>query len=335
LIATALLCALAAAPASSHAAMSREHADAATSAWNRGRADETLQLVDSALNEDPNDARALNLRCRVFYAEERWDDAIGACSRAVQIDGGNSSYHMWLGRAYGGKAQQVALMAAYKLARQIRVEFETAASLDAKNGEALSDLGQFYAEAPGIVGGGYAKAEGIAKQLDAFAPARAHDLRAEIAEQKKDYGGAEKELRAAISASHSSAQSWMDLGSFYSRHERWDEMVAAVQSGAVAADRDHGPALADGAATLIKAGREPKLAIDWMRDYLASDALSEGAPAFVVRVRLGTLLNQQGDSRGAQKEFAEARVLAKDYVGLPPMEKTAHQEVAHQAAGQR
>ena len=88
---TALLCALAVAPATTFAAMSRERADAVTSALNRGRADETLQLLDVALKGDPNDAQALNLQCRVFYAEERWDDAIAACSRAVQIDGKNSS----------------------------------------------------------------------------------------------------------------------------------------------------------------------------------------------------------------------------------------------------
>jgi len=320
---TALLCALAVAPATTFAAMSRERADAVTSALNRGRADETLQLLDVALKGDPNDAQALNLQCRVFYAEERWDDAIAACSRAVQIDGKNSSYHMWLGRAYGEKAQRVSFVAAYKLAKEIRAQFEAAASLDPKDGEALSDLGEYYTDAPSVLGGGHGKAEAIAKQLDGFAPVRALDLRAQIAEAQKDYADAEKALRAKISASHSSAQSWMDLGSFYRRTERWDEMLAALESGAVAADRDHGPALADGAATLMKAGREPKLAIEWMRAYLASDALSEEESAFAVHARLGALLNQQGDAAGAQKEFAAAKALAKDYAGWPGVEKAA------------
>jgi len=321
LIATALICVLASEPANAFAAMSPERAQAAISALNRGKADETLQLLDAALKENANDAQALNLRCRVFYAEERWDDAIDSCNRAVQIDGKNSNYHMWLGRAYGKKAQRVSFMAAYKLAKLIRVEFETAASLDPKNGAALSDLGEYYTDAPSVLGGGHAKAEGIARQLDGFDPVRALELRAEIAEANKDYADAEKILRTKISASHSSAQSWMDLGSFYGRTERWDEMVAALESGAVAADKDHGPALADGAATLMKTGREPKLAIEWMRAYLASDALSEEQPAFAVHARLGTLLNQQGDHQGAQKEFAAARALAKDYAVLQATEK--------------
>jgi hypothetical protein len=101
-------------------------------------------------------------------------------------------------------------------------------------------------------------------------------------------------------------------------------MLAAINSGAVVAEGDHGPPLADGASTLIKAGREPKLAIQWMRAYLASNALSEEAPAFVVRTRLGLLLKQQGDASGAQKEFDVARALAKDYAELPMEEKLGH-----------
>lgn len=313
----AMVCALAVGAVRGFASMSREAVDEVMTAMNHGQADDALRLLDTALRQDPKDAEALNLSCRVFYAEERWDDAIGACEKAVQLAPGNSSYHMWLGRSYGEKAQQVTFVAAYKLAKLIRAEFETAASLDGKNGEALSDLGEYYAEAPAMLGGGYGKAEGIARQLDGFDPMRALDLRARIAEEKKDYVGAETAYRAKISTSHSAAQSWMDLGSFYRRRERWNEMLAAVESGAVAAEHDHGPPLVDGASTLMKAGREPQTAISWMRDYLASNALSQDAPAFVVHARIGILLKQQGDTQGAQREFAAARALAKDYAGLP------------------
>ncbi|MBV8672783.1 MAG: tetratricopeptide repeat protein [Acidobacteriaceae bacterium] len=323
-IGAALLCVLWTGPAAALASMNRERADAVRETLNRGQADEALQKLDAALTANPNDAEALNFRCRVFYAEERWDDAIGACERAVQITPGNSDYHLWLGRAYGGKAQQLNLMAAYKMAKLIRAEFEAAATLDPKNGPALSDLGQFYAQAPAIVGGGYGKAEAVVRQVEPFSPVRALELRAQIAEQKKDYDAAEKALRAKISASHSSAQSWMDLGSFYERRQRWAEMLAALQSGAIAADRDHGPALADGGAILMKSGREPRMAIEWMRAYLRSNALSEEAPAFVVHARVGTLLKQLGDTQAAQNEFDAARDLAKDYAGLPDSRKPGH-----------
>ncbi len=295
---------------------SQADGDAIRTALNQGRADDALRLLNTALQQNANDAEALNLQCRVFFAEERWDDAIQACGRAVQIAGNNSNYHLWLGRAYGEKADRVAFVTAYKLAKEIRAQFETAASLDPKNADALADLGQYYVEAPAILGGGTGKAEEVARQLESLDPAQAHDLRGRVAEQKKDYVAAEKEFRAKLALSHPQSQAWMDLGSFYRRRERLDAMVATLQSGA-AADQAHGPALADGAETLIDAEREPQLAMEWMRQYLASNALSEEAPAFAVHARLGILLKQQGDAQGAQQEFAAAHALAKNFVMTP------------------
>lgn len=300
--------------------MSREAGDAARTALNRGRAEEALKLLTAALEADGSDAEALNLRCRVLYSEELWDDAIAACERSVAVAPANSGYHMWLGRAYGEKADRVSFVTAYKMAKLIRAEFESAASLDPHSGEALSDVGQYYVEAPAFLGGGESKALDVAKQLDAFAPDRAHELRARAAEQRRDYVTAEKEFRAKIStASHISqraaAQSWMDLGSFYRRRGRLDEMQAALESGAVAASGDHGSALADGASTLMKAGREPKLAAQWMLDYVNGNALSEEAPAFVVRSQLGDLYKSMGDAKSAAREYAAARALAPGFAG--------------------
>jgi tetratricopeptide (TPR) repeat protein len=299
--------------------MPREAAEAAQSALDQGRADEALSMLNKALEQDAADAEAFNLRCRVFYSEERWDDAIASCERSVQFAPGNSNYHMWLGRAYGEKADRVSFVTAYKLAKQIRVEFESAASLDPHNGEALSDLGEYYAAAPGFLGGGHNKAEAVAAQLDAFAPDRAHGLRARIAEDKKDYDGAEREYRLKVSSAaqgspQTLSQAWMDLGGFYRRRARWDAMQAALNGGAAAAT-DHGPALVDGASTLLRAGREPKMAETWMQQYLDGNGLSEEAPAFIVHFQLARLYRSQGDTSRADRELAAAHALASGYTG--------------------
>jgi tetratricopeptide (TPR) repeat protein len=213
----------------------------------------------------------------------------------------------------------VSFVTAYKLAKQIRVEFESAASLDPHNGEALSDLGEYYAAAPGFLGGGHNKAEAVAAQLDAFAPDRAHGLRARIAEDKKDYDGAEREYRLKVSSAaqgspQTLSQAWMDLGGFYRRRARWDAMQAALNGGAAAAT-DHGPALVDGASTLLRAGREPKMAETWMQQYLDGNGLSEEAPAFIVHFQLARLYRSQGDTSRADRELAAAHALASGYTG--------------------
>jgi predicted Zn-dependent protease len=82
-----------------------------------GRADSALQRLGTVLSQNPSDAEAHNLRCRVFYQEEQWDAAIADCGAAVQQAPGESNFHLWLGRAYGQKAAHASLMSAYALAR--------------------------------------------------------------------------------------------------------------------------------------------------------------------------------------------------------------------------
>jgi len=100
-------------------AMPSVAADPVRGDLNFGRADAALEKLNSALSLDPNDAEAHNLRCRVFYQEEHWDQAIAECEAAVQNAPSNSSFHLWLGRAYGQKAERVSLVTAFKLARRV------------------------------------------------------------------------------------------------------------------------------------------------------------------------------------------------------------------------
>ncbi len=277
-----------------------------------GRADSALQSLNATLAGNPNDAEAHNLRCRIYYQEEAWDRAISDCEAAVKLAPNDSNFHLWLGRAYGEKAAHASLLSSYPLARKVRAEFENAVQLDAKNAAALADLGEFDVMAPIVVGGGYARADSVVQQLRGVNPAGALDLQAEIAESKKDYGTAEANLRAAIAQSADPAGAWMDLAAFYRRRGRVDDMVAAVHQGA-ALDRRHSAALVDGASNLILAGREPQTAIEWLRQYLTSDAQSELAPAFVVRAQLADLLQNLGDLAAAQDQIAMVRALASGY----------------------
>nr|WP_286676369.1 tetratricopeptide repeat protein [Paracidobacterium acidisoli] len=284
---------------------------------NFGRADQALERLDNALAIDHSDAEAYHLRCRVLYQEQRWDDAIAACRRAVELAPDNSEYHLWMGRAWGEKADRVSFLQAYKLAHQVRAEFETAVRLDPKNVDALSDLGEFDVDAPAIAGGGLSKAEVIAGQLDPLSASAAHQLRAQIAEQRKDYAQSESELRAAVAASPAPAHAWADLASFYRRRGRLDDMVAAIRTAASLArhtrSRSESVALTDGASLLFRTNREPELAIQMLNEYLSSPAQSEEAPAFAVRTQLALLLQKQGDQEGAEREIAMVHALASGY----------------------
>jgi tetratricopeptide (TPR) repeat protein len=289
-------------------------------ALDSGEADKALGLIGGLPQAGANDAEAQNLECRVRFTLQQWSTAAGECQQAVNLDGDNSNYHMWLGRALGEWADRATFLSAYSLGKRVRAEFETAVRLNPRNPAALSDLGSFYRDAPALMGGGLDKAEGIADQLDKVDAGRAHQLRGEIAEKRNDYAGAEREFKESVTASAHPAFQWTVLASFYYRRQEWPQLDAAIHGCVTAAAHDPtaGVALYDGAGVLIKSKRDPQLAARMLEDYLAGNSKTDEAPAFIAHWRLGRLLQQLGDSAGAQREQAAAFALAHEY--KPPQE---------------
>ncbi len=284
-------------------------------ALQEGQTDRALALLAPLPTQGPGAAEAQNLICRVRLTLKQWDLAAQACGMAVQLDGQNSSYHMWLGRALGEQAGRATFVTAFMLGRRVVSEFQQAVQLDPRNTGALSDLGQFYLEAPAIVGGGLGKADAMAAQLDKVNPAKAYELRGNIAVTRKDYGTAERDYKQAIAVSPHPAEQWTRLANFYRDRQRWNDMDAAIRAGFAAAghDKQSGVGLYDGAGILFETNRDPGLAARMLEDYLANCPKSEEAPAFIAHVRLGWLMQQLGDVAGARQQFAEAATMASGY----------------------
>jgi Tetratricopeptide repeat len=283
----------------------------ANTALQEGEADEALVLLSSM----PPSAELRNLKCRVFFTLEHWDEAASDCEQAVRLDGRSAIYHLWLGRALGEKADNASILTAYSLAKRTRAEFEQAVSLDPRNAEALADLGEFYTSAPGVVGGGTDKAERLVPQMEKIDAARAHQLRGRIAESRKDLDAAEQEFKQAVTGSEHPSFQWMTLASFYRKHQRWNDMEAAVQSGYKVAQHDKhaGVALFNGASVLSRGHRNLNLAAKMLEEYLANYTKTEEAPAFEAHVRLSRIKAELGDRAGALQERAAALQLAHAY----------------------
>jgi tetratricopeptide (TPR) repeat protein len=218
---------------------------------------------------------------------------------------------MWLARAYGLKAQHANPIAALSLARKVHAAFERAVALDPNNAQALSDLGEYFVEAPALIGGGLDRAHSLAARMMPSFPARAHRLLAMAAEKNNDLPTAEAEYQNAVAAEKSPA-AYIDLGNFYAHHTQHDKMLAALQNG-IDADHRRDSSLVDAASILASAHAEPQLAESLLRRYLASPAKSDDAPAFKVHLQLGFILAARGDQPDAQREFSAAHALAPDY----------------------
>ncbi len=293
-------------------AMSATDRDIVVQDLQRGLADHALQVLKPYTGPDSNDGDAQLLLCRLSLQLERWDAAVSACQRAVAADMRNSERHMWYGRALGEKADRVSFITAYGLGKKVRAEFETAVALDGRNADALSDLGEFYSEAPAIVGGGKDKAANIADRLDTVDRSRAEELRAHLAESQHDLPAAEQHFRSAIAVAAAPANYWMVLASYYRKQNDPERMQAAIHSG-ITADTAKGTPLVDAAHLLTRTEREPQLVVRLLRDYLASPAKSEEEPAFRVHLFLASLLEKQGDADGAASEVQAASAIASVY----------------------
>jgi tetratricopeptide (TPR) repeat protein len=288
--------------------------DAATSPKEllaAGRADEAIQILEQQISHSAADAESNNLLCRAYYMIEEWDRGIAACERARKLDSQKSVYHMWLGRVYGEKADRAGVsFAAAGLAKKVRTSFERAVELDPTNWEARVNLAEFYLDAPGIMGGGKDKARAQADALLPINPGMAHWVLARIASKEKDNAGAEREYRAAITASHSGTRAWFDLASFLFHTNRLDEMeqtLRTLESSPV----DHPDSLMDSASLLLRTGRDYALAVRLLRRYLSSPV--EEAPAFKAHDMLGQLLEKQGDRHAAAEQYRAALALAHNY----------------------
>ena len=110
----------------------------------------------------------------------------------------NSEYWDWLGRAYGRKAETSNPLAAPGYANKARVAFEKSVELDSKNLDALSDLFDYYLEAPGFLGGGYDKAMVVADKMALVDQAEAYFERAKLEQKRKEYQSAEVHFRKAV-----------------------------------------------------------------------------------------------------------------------------------------
>ena len=287
----------------------------ANSDLQSGEADKAIALLTPLPSTGTGAAEAQNLLCRVRITLEQWSQAVTECQQAVNLDEQNSDYHMWLGRVLGQQASHASFLSALGIAKHSLSEMQTAARLNPQNGPALSDLGDYYAQAPGMAGGGTDKAQAVASQLDKVDPARAAQLRGDIAMQQKDYTTAENSYRLATIVAREPADYFTVLANFYRTRQQWSNLDAAIQKcvAAAAKNKNSGVGLFDGAGVLISAKRNPSLAAQMLENYLSNSSLSEQAPAFIAHIRLSRLKQQLGDAAGAKSELDIAAQMAREF----------------------
>jgi tetratricopeptide (TPR) repeat protein len=101
-----------------------------------------------------------------YYEGGNYEAAAEAFRKAIEAAPMESEYHRQLGRAYGRLAEEANWFTALGLVSKTRKQLERAVELNAKNLKAISDLIDFYEQAPGLLGGSGSGAKRLRAHLE-------------------------------------------------------------------------------------------------------------------------------------------------------------------------
>lgn len=253
---------------------SPEVVNRADALYHRTQYEASLKLL---AGDPAPDAATYALTGKNYFMLGDYKIAIEIFEKAIALAPRSSEYQLWLGRAYGKRAETGGWLTAGIHASKARQCFETAVALDPLNREAMNDLFDYYLNAPGFLGGGVDKAESMAKRIEHERPAEYHYEMAQIAERRKQYADAEQHLRAAMSLAPGDVGRILDLARFLSKHGRMEESDALFQEAWKLRPNESRVVFAR-AETYVETRRHPEEARRLLRQYIASDRTPDDPP---------------------------------------------------------
>ena len=229
------------------------------------------------LHQPEKDVATLRLMGQDYFMLGEYKKATDVLEKAKAREPGNPETLLWLGRAYGRRAETANVFTAAGYASKARQNLEKSVSLDPSNKEATGDLLDFYLEAPGFMGGGFGKAETLAETIGKSDPAEGHYARAVIDERRKDFSGAEQQLRRALALAPREASRFVALAKYLGEHGQIKESDALFQEAARMAPNDPRVAF-DRAQTYVEQKRNLAEARDLLKKYLRSPLTPNDPP---------------------------------------------------------
>jgi Flp pilus assembly protein TadD len=201
-------------------AASKPEVEQARKLYNSTDFEKSLKVLHGAPQKD---AEVWELIGRNHYMMGDYKRASESLEKAATADPANSSIALWLGRAFGRRAETSSFVTAPGYASRARQWFEKSVELNPKNLEALSDLLEYYLEAPGFLGGGFDKAAAVAQKMSQIDAGEGYWANSKLAEKRKEFRSAEDQLKRALDASPQAIGRVLDLAKFLARHGRFQE----------------------------------------------------------------------------------------------------------------
>jgi Flp pilus assembly protein TadD len=230
------------------------------------------------LADDPTpDAGNYLLSGKNYFMLGDYKKAIDYFEKASAVSPDSSDYELWLGRAWGRRAETGGWLLAVVRASKARQCFERAVALDPHNREARNDLFDYYLNAPGILGGGLEKAAASAKTIAGERPAEYEFEEAQLADRRNDHTAAEAHLRCAMELAPSEAGRIVDLARYVAKQGRLQEADALFGQARKLAPGQPRVAFAE-ARVNIESGRNLEQARKLLKEYLRASLTPDDPP---------------------------------------------------------
>ncbi|HEV2499105.1 MAG TPA: tetratricopeptide repeat protein [Terriglobia bacterium] len=297
-------------PLPSFAAPGPSYAEALAE-FQAGKFHEASATLTGALQKTPANAASEILLARCYYEMGDWDNAILHAESAARLDPSNPESHVWLGQAYGRKAES---QRSFALALKARRQFEQAVALGPTDLDARRDLMEFYLEAPWILGGSKDKARKQAAAIATLDPVEGTLARAQYDESTGDASSVQAEYRHVLDLKPDRVGPYLEVADNALARRDAPELNAAVSGAEKVNPTDPRIAYYRGVAHIMEGQRLPQAEHD-LKSYAAHAPDRRDYPSHASALSwLGTLYERLGKPNLAMIEYEAALQLDPNFL---------------------
>jgi Tfp pilus assembly protein PilF len=254
--------------------------------------------------QNPRHARAAFYVGQIFRQEGEVDRGIEWLERAVRLEPTSSDYHLNLAGAYGEKAQRSNAVRQAMLARRAKSHLDEAVRLNPESLDARMGLVQFYAIAPGVMGGSKAKAREQAEEIQRRNPYRGVFAHGAILEMERNFAVAEARYQAALRQYPDSTALYYRVAFVAASQEQFDRAFETLESLLRRKPTETGALFQIGRASAMS-GQRLERGEEALRAYLRNPA-RPGPPPAAAHWRLGMIYEKKGRRDQARAEYQAA-----------------------------
>ena len=276
------------------------------------------KMVESYLIKFPNDIEGVELLGDVFGQQEKWDEAIDAYERLVEMKPNVANYHYKYGGALGMKALSVSKIRAVALIGDIKDAFLKAAELDPRHLNTRWALVELYMQLPGIIGGSKSKSLKYADELEALSKVDGYLAKGYIYEYDDEPELAEDFYKKAIKIG-GSLTCFDKLTNLYESQKQPEKAIANIEDAQVKHNRNAlhyqiGKVAAEYNIELNKGEQ-------CLQTYIKNYSVADGVPKAWANYRLAQIHKHKSNKSEALK-YIDLAIVALPKIEVFQKEKT-------------